>query len=48
MKEWFKQNWKACIPGFLFMVALFVLPYACPNKPATKEKAENYASVINK
>ena len=36
MKSWIRNNWTYCIPGILFLLAMMILPYACPNDDSHK------------
>lgn len=41
MKSWFRDNWTYCIPGILFLLAMMILPYACPNDRHKEDNKNN-------
>lgn len=41
MKSWFRNNWTYCIPGILFLLAMMILPYACPNDSHKEDNKNN-------
>jgi hypothetical protein len=40
MRNWLTNNWTYCIPGILFLLAIMILPYACPSD-SQKENNNN-------